>query len=370
MKNLRLPKRIFKVSIALLTCHRIAPAICMIMLLHSCSFFKKEKAIEVDTEVPDEIIEEACLYPLQDFRYTSTYNTLPLTNDVRFAIIPPVKKRRIISNSIPDHYVGEFFNDDNPFNLSEKTDTFYMDVNPRRKILADMVRTTSILEQTKTSTFEKNEPKYVFGIALNGVLFDPAAAEPWKKKDETLRNWEWVYEALVTRLGMDESNAHLNIVDVPPSKAHPHPRGQYHYHGKPTKYIEGLNIKGKKMIHIGFAADGFPIYYKYGYPEGVTEPSTAKIKELKSSWTLKEGLRGGDGIHAPCGKPNGKFLQDYKYVRGKGDLDRCNGRIGWTPEFGVTYYYVITEDFPVIPRCFVGEPDESFLIPKLGPPKS
>ena len=51
---------------------------------------------------------------------------------------------------------------------------------------------------------------------------------------------------------------------------------------------------------------------------------------------------------------------DYEYVAGLGDLDECNGRYGVTPEFPQgTYYYVVTSEFPSIPRMWRGEPSES-----------
>ncbi len=59
----------------------------------------------------------------------------------------------------------------------------------------------------------------------------------------------------------------------------------------------------------------------------------------------------------------GRHVQDYEYVEGLGNLDECNGRTGVTPEFpSGTCYYVLTDDFPVIPRCFKGTPDDSFKI--------
>ena len=48
--------------------------------------------------------------------------------------------------------------------------------------------------------------------------------------------------------------------------------------------------------------------------------------------------------------------QDYEYVEGYGDLDRCNGRFGVTPEFPIgIYYYVVTDDFPFFTRCLKGK---------------
>jgi hypothetical protein len=56
-------------------------------------------------------------------------------------------------------------------------------------------------------------------------------------------------------------------------------------------------------------------------------------------------------------------------VAGSGDLDECNGRTGPTPEFpGGTYHYVLTDDFPFVPRLWRGTPDGSFLRrPGAGP---
>lgn len=54
-------------------------------------------------------------------------------------------------------------------------------------------------------------------------------------------------------------------------------------------------------------------------------------------------------------------------MKGAGDLDEANGRFGVTPEFPQgTYHYVLTENFPFIPRQFKGTPDSSFF--RRGPP--
>lgn len=66
---------------------------------------------------------------------------------------------------------------------------------------------------------------------------------------------------------------------------------------------------------VGYAADGFPIYYKYAYADA---RATSAIIEMKASYQLKTEA---------------------------------------TPEYpSGTYYYVITDDFPSIPRYFRGSP--------------
>jgi hypothetical protein len=60
------------------------------------------------------------------------------------------------------------------------------------------------------------------------------------------------------------------------------------------------------------------------------------------------------------------FVEDFEYVPGHGDLEECNGRTGPTTEYpNGTYYYVLTDEFPFIPRLWHGTHDPSF---RHGPP--
>jgi hypothetical protein len=186
-----------------------------------------------------------------------------------------------------------------------------------------------------------------FGVAVNGVVFDPAAAEWWR--DDRASGWQ--YEALGggRNLGVDGEHAHVQ------------PTGAYPYHGIPEALVAKLTAGQPRMVLVGWAADGFPIY-------GPMIPSVAgelgsPVKNARPSYRLKTAERAG----GPGGKPDGKFIQDWEYVAGAGDLDECNGRTGVTPEFpGGTYYYVLTEQYPFIPRMWRGTPDASFL--RKGPP--
>ena len=115
------------------------------------------------------------------------------------------------------------------------------------------------------------------------------------------------------------------------------------------------------MTLIGYAADGFPIYYKYGYANA--SDASSAIVELKPGYSLKDGNRPGDGTTAPCGTYDGVYSNDYEYIANQGDLDEANGRSGVTPEYpGGTYYYVLTDNFPAIPRYFKGTPSNDFKI--------
>jgi hypothetical protein len=175
-------------------------------------------------------------------------------------------------------------------------------------------------------------------VALNGVPFEPGTGEFWNGRRE------WNYEAIGTiNLGLDQNNAHVQ------------PTGAYHYHGPPTGLMTRLGGDSRKMLLVGWAADGFPIYTSRGHTSAMDAQSP--LQTLRSSWQLRKGER-PDG---PGGKPDGSFTADYEYVPGSGNLDECNGRFGVTPEFPRgTYHYCITDEFPFLGRTFRGLPDLSF----------
>jgi hypothetical protein len=109
--------------------------------------------------------------------------------------------------------------------------------------------------------------------------------------------------------------------------------------------------KGTAMSLVGFALDGFPIYARYGYVTATDATSGTKV--VTGSYQLKTTPDAGRPSTTTF--PMGTFTQDYTYVQGSGDLDRCNGRVGVTPEFpqGI-YHYYITDTYPYIQRCIFG----------------
>ena len=236
--------------------------------------------------------------------------------------------RYITANGIPNHVTGRFPNRGNPNSIQEQRYTFRVPLNPQ---MADR------------PTEAERQP---FGVALNGIPFDPGTAEFWNND----RNWR--YEALsgLINLGLDNNNAHVQ------------PNGAYHYHGLPRGLIEKLG-QNKQIQLLGYAADGFPIYTQYGYAEA--KNANSSLKEMQSSYRLKSGPR----PNGPGGKYDGTFVQDWEFVKGLGDLDECNGRFGVTPEDpqGI-YHYYISKDYPFIPRSYRGTPDESFRRRVPGPP--
>lgn len=219
--------------------------------------------------------------------------------------------RFIRADGLPNHATGQFPNRSNPNRISAQSYYFRVPLRP-----------------AKTGRAAFYRPNHLFGVAVNGVVFDPNTAEFWNDD----RRSGWMIEALsgARPLGMDQNNAHVQ------------PDGSYHYHGVPTGLLGTLGRRtGGYMV--GWAADGFPIYVD---------------ESLRPSWRLK-AIRDPGG---PPGKPDGTYSLDYEFVRGLGELDECNGRDGATPEFPKgTYYYVVTDRFPHVPRCFMGTPDGSFV---------
>jgi hypothetical protein len=116
------------------------------------------------------------------------------------------------------------------------------------------------------------------------------------------------------------------------------------------------------MVHVGWAADGYPIFALWG---GVDPGDPAGgLALMIPSYRLKTGARSQEGANTPPGDYDGTFIQDWVYDASLGgDLDECNGRYGTVTIDGqtvVTYHYFVTHAFPYIPRCFSGTPDPSF----------
>ena len=237
--------------------------------------------------------------------------------------------RTISGDALPDHRHGRFPNPTNPNIITPQDDSHRVPSDPQ---ITDGWREVELA---------------AFGIAINGILLEPNAAEWW----EDDRNSDWRYEALGHHvdLGVDGNHAHVQ------------PTGKYHYHGMPSGLLETLG-SSKDFTLIGYAADGFPVYSHWSY--GEADNTNSGLRPLTSSYRVKSGTR-PDG---PGGSYTGTFVQDYEYVAGLGDLDQANGRTGITPEYPEgTYYYVITPNFPFIPRYWRGEPSRDFVRRGGGP---
>jgi YHYH protein len=241
-------------------------------------------------------------------------------------------RRVMTANGWPDHEPGQFPRRGNPNRLAEQRHRFEIPLKPEVAV-----------KPTPTG-------KAWFGVAVNGVPFEAGTNEYWGDG--------WNYEAIhgSINLGLDEHRAHVQ------------PSGAYHYHGLPVGLIARLGGDGGKMLLLGWAADGFPIYTDHAH--ATAQDAASPLKRMQSSYRLREGAR-PERPSGPGGTYDGAFTADYEYKSGSGDLDECNGRTGVTPEFpGGTYYYCVTEAFPFVARSWRGTPDRTFMKggPGMGPP--
>ncbi len=207
-------------------------------------------------------------------------------------------KRCISSNGMPNHPMGQFPNRSNPHSFRTQNLKFCFDRDP-----------------VKGSKATQGTP--LVGIALNGILMRPGTAD-WYDPSSPRgfsrdRSSGWNLEGMgsARALGIDKYNAHVDE------------RGIYHYHGVPVGLLDKVNSS-----HIGYAADGFEIHYAGS--------------NAVSSYRLKPGNRPS----APGGKHDGKYIQDWEFKKGSGNLDKCNGAI-----MSGKYVYFATDTFPFYPRC-------------------
>jgi uncharacterized protein (TIGR03437 family) len=159
--------------------------------------------------------------------------------------------------------------------------------------------------------------------------------------------------------------------------------GQYHQHVQPICLRAQLNdnlvaVKSGRLgtyyqekaapwTHspiLGWAFDGYPIYGPYGYSEA--QNASSAVRRMRSSFRLRamtdrsslptwalafhtnvaQQLSGNQiGPAISDAYPLGRYIEDFEYVAGLGDLDVHNGRFAITPEFPQgTYAYFITID--------------------------
>jgi hypothetical protein len=178
-------------------------------------------------------------------------------------------------------------------------------------------------------------------FAVNGVtFFETGALRYWNN------NQNWRENAVIAEVGVDQCNGH------------PEGRGMYHYHANPVCLYK--ETEGQHSPIIGFAFDGFPIYGTRGF---ANTNGTGSVRVMHTSYQLKQGTRPAPP-QGPGGNYDGRYMQDYDFVQGLGDLDQCNGRFAVTPEYpqGIYHYHVTIDDknqpaFPYIINCYKGTPD-------------
>jgi hypothetical protein len=221
--------------------------------------------------------------------------------------------RTMVSNALPNHEVGEFPNEGNPNTISEQEITNVFPLDPM---------------YTGAGGFARQA-----GVALNGVKFEPQTAERL-----TCATGEvYSVEALEGYMdfGVDFNNAHVQ------------PTGEYHYHGVAENLVSAF-AEGDDPVLVGFAQDGFLIYSS---PSNAYQPSYALKTEPRTGTDctyVRPGLSIDEDLEGTF--PDGSFVSDWEYVAGKGNLDECNGA-----EINGQYAYVLTDEYPYVPRCLNGE---------------
>ena len=238
--------------------------------------------------------------------------------------------RMLTANGIPDHEVGIFPNPHNPNMISEQS-----------------VSASYTLSPTETSTSTKlGGPAGVIAYILNGVKVDAGTAGTCNNSGASCKlaggGGSWSIEALGQThfdFGDDENHAHVQ------------PGGQYHYHGIPEGFVTKQGGNSSTMTIIGWAADGFPIYARYGH--SIADDSSSPLKAMEGSYGFVSSASESRPLISMYAL--GTFSQDWEYVEGLGDLDECNGRWGVTPEFpqGIYHYYA-TDSYPYFQRCVKG----------------
>ncbi len=266
--------------------------------------------------------------PYSESTYEATYG---LTSMASWTCTS--SSRTLTANGLPDHPVGTFPNANNPNTISAQSVSFSATLSPS--------------QASSDTAGGENALSY----ALNGVKFDPATAGTCPTGATSTSQCSllggsgtWTIEAFgqsTFDFGLDSNNAHVQ------------PNGAYHYHGMPVGILNnnGVSSSNIKMLLLGFAPDGYPIYARYGHTTATDAASALKV--MTSSWALKTTPDSGRPSTAII--PMGAFTQDYQYVAGSGDLDECNGRFDVTPEFpsGIYHYYA-TDTWPYLTRCWKG----------------
>lgn len=284
----------------------------------------------VEIEVT-ELIEGSTSAVLCDYNYNEYNDSIYVLDDSMAQWSCTNGERSLSANGIPDHDVGEFPNINNPMAITAQAVSANLTLSP--------------IESATATTL--GGPSGTTGYVLNGVKIDANTAGSC---DDTGNNCSligntgnWRIEALGQtsfNFGTDDNNAHVQ------------PGGSYHYHGMPEGFVTKQGGNNTTMTIIGWAADGFPIYARYGY--SIASDATSDLKSMTGSYQLISDVsstRPSSSIY-----PLGTFGEDWQYVAGSGDLDECNGRVGVTPEFpeGIYHYYA-TDSYPYFQRCVKGE---------------
>ena len=250
---------------------------------------------------------------LPDSDYTGSYTLADEEFGTMVTVTVDETTRSIESNSLPDHETGDYPNSGNPNTITEQSLSYEFPVDP---------------DYTGEATYAQTP-----GVGVNGVAFEPGTAETVSCESGEVYRVEALQE--VYDLGLDFNNAHVQ------------PTGQYHYHGV-SELLVAAYESNEDLVHVGFAADGHLMYYS---KSGAYESSYQLSTEARTGTDcVASGPAGGSTVEIEGTMPDGTYGSDWVYVEGAGDLDECNGT--WIDG---EYAYILTDEYPYIPRCLNGE---------------
>ena len=214
------------------------------------------------------------------------------------------------TNNILNHTVGTFPTTDNTNVIEDKENTYTITINTGDSTAGDFANAT-----TTGST--------AVGVAVNGAqIFNASTGNA-----HSLSN-SFTYTHLFRNdVSRDSADGFVQSNNI------------YGY-VQPSPESVGLSswATDSHSPIVGWAFDGLPNLWTYGYTDRLD--NTSAIKRLESGYSLKTTTRATIG-----GTPTGEFVEDYEYGASTGDLDEFNSRFGVTPEFpSGTRYYVATLD--------------------------
>ena len=295
---------------------RLLAALALLIMLVACGSSDDTAANEslsdataVQFEVEAEATAANPVVVVANADYLGSYTLIDESFGTQVTVTVDGATRIIASNTLPNHETGDFPNSGNPNAISAQDKTWTLATEPTFTGQAQVVR----------------EP----GVALNGVKFEPGTAESVPCSTGESYRIEGLQDMF--DLGMDFNNAHVQ------------PTGEYHYHGVSDMLVDAF-ASDEDLVLVGFAADGHLIYY-------------SKSNAYTPSYALATDARTGTdcayraaAIDLDGTAPDGTYVSDWVYTAGQGDLDECNGLV-----IGDAYAYVITEQYPYVSRCLMGE---------------
>lgn len=240
----------------------------------------------------------------------------------------------IRTTSIPDHIVDQFPNAVNSRELARKSLTFKFAKTPGSSQVQNQI---AVDEGSMIGVAKNGLPFYTYTMGTKETLGATTYTinTPFFET-QVLAFDDYGFDVV----GMDgEGSQSEDLQHRSPTafRGHPDANGIYHYHTYTSVFYTETPTSHSPIL--GFAFDGFPIYgpYAWSNPDG-----TGEITRMVSSYKLRDK----DANAEPArGTPDGRYVEDFAYVDGLGDLDENNGRFCITPEFPKgTYAYFLTID--------------------------